>query len=152
MASKKTPRKTPAARKVATAVREYKGKAEAGKAKAGIAYNPAEALPRDAAAAPELREPRPATTSRYPISEQEFEALRAAAAKAKLPAVSAVRSKDFSKRGAAPPPAMEAMAPGLEPSAAPLSGSANRWRLAYLPASLDNVSPRQRHNPRLCLC
>ena len=120
-------RKTPAAKKARTtaaakAPREFKGKAEAGKAKAGVAYNPAGALSRDAMAMPEPMEPRPKTTTRYPISNESFEALKVAAPKARLAATSAVRSKDVKKRGAAPQ-AMQALAPGNEPAAVPVASN-----------------------------
>jgi hypothetical protein len=120
-------KKTPAAKKAkmtaaAKAPREFKGEAEAGKAKAGVAYNPAGALSRDAMAMPEPMEPRPKTTTRYPISNEAFEALKVAAPKARLAATSAVPSKDVKKRGDAPQ-AVEAMAPGNEPAAAPVASN-----------------------------
>ena len=116
-------KKTPAAKKASAPAREFKGKAEAGKAKAGLLYSPSDASARNLPSAPELMEPRPKSTSRYPISNEAFEALKAAAPKARLPAGTAVPSKDVKKRGAAPE-AMAAMAPGLEPAAAPV-GSTN---------------------------
>ena len=120
-------KKTPAAKKSVTtaaakAPREFKGKAEAGKATAGVAYNPAGALPRDAVAMPEQMEPRPKTTTRYPISNEAFEALKVAAPEASLAASTAVPSKDVKKRGVAPQ-AMEALAPGNEPAAAPVAST-----------------------------
>ena len=98
----------------------FKGKAKPGKAKAGVAYNPAGASSREAMAMPEQMEPRPKTTTRYPISNEAFNALKAAAPTVRLAATSAVRSKDVKKRGAARQ-VMEALAPGNEPSAAPVA-------------------------------
>ena len=120
-------KKTPAAKKSATmaavkAPREFNGKVEAGKAKAGVAYNPAGALSRDAMLMPEQMEPRPKTTTRYPISNEAFEVLKVAAPEARLAATSAVRSKDVKKRGVTPQ-AMAALAPGNEPSAAPVASN-----------------------------
>ncbi|MEO5733809.1 MAG: hypothetical protein ABIN96_03980, partial [Rubrivivax sp.] len=102
--------------------REYTSSGVAGKAKAGVIYNPTGTLSDAAPSVPELMEPRPKTTSRYPISNEAFEALKAAAAKAELPAVTATRSKDSARRKAAPE-AMVAMSPGLEPAAAPVGSS-----------------------------
>lgn len=104
---------------------QYKGKALAGRAIRGREWNPAqpEAF---AAAYPEINEPRP-YTSRYPISNEKFEALKAAAPKAKLPKVTAERVKDSAKKKeelSARPMAVAPIAPGLEPSAAP-TGSTN---------------------------
>jgi hypothetical protein len=85
------------------------------------------------AALPELNEPRPSST-RYPISEEEFVALKAAAPKAKLPKVTATRARDSRRKtdelsaramATAPPE------PGLAPVAAP-SGSIN---FAGIPAT-----------------
>ena len=122
MATRKTTAKKSASTK---APREYKVPAAAGKGKAGVAYEPGAALAREAAAMPEKMDPRPKTTSRYPISNEAFEALKAAAPRAKLAATSAVRSKDTLKKGgaAAPPTARAALAPGHEPEAAPAPSS-----------------------------
>ena len=116
---------TASAKKVSTAAaakapREFRGKAKSGKAKAGVAYNPAGALSSKSMAMPEQMEPRPKTTTRYPISNEAFNALKAAAPTARLAATSAMRSKDVKKRVAAPQ-VMEALAPGSEPSAAPVA-------------------------------
>jgi len=118
-----TARKTAPATKSTAASREYTRAGIAGKAGKGVVYEPAGGPDAAAPALQEVQEPRPKTTSRYPISNEAFEALRAAAPKAKLPATTAVRSKDALRRK----PALEAMAamgPGLEPAAAPV-GSAN---------------------------
>ncbi|HKA54686.1 MAG TPA: hypothetical protein VKJ47_13590, partial [Candidatus Binatia bacterium] len=122
-------RKKPATAKARTtrkrAPSEYKGKALAGRAQRGREWNPAQ--PEAAAPAlPEVKEPRP-YTSRYPIPNEEFEALKAAAPKSRLARVTVERSRD-SGRGkeelaarAISPAVLEA---GLEPVAAP-SGAAN---------------------------
>jgi hypothetical protein len=119
MATKKTPGARKAKSPSAKPPREFKGKAVAGKASAGVTYDPARALSRALMAAPEPKEPRPKTTTRYPISNEVFEALKVAAPRARLAAVSAVRSKDVKRRGAAPR-ALAALAPGSEPAAAPV--------------------------------
>ena len=97
----------------------------AGKAVRGTDWNPAqpEAL---APATAEVNEPRP-YTSRYPISNEQFRALKAAAPKMKLPKATAERSKDSGQKSEEL--SAHAMAPavlgaGLEPAAAP-SGSTN---------------------------
>lgn len=117
-------KKTPAAKKSASvkAPREYKIKAVAGKAKAGVDYKPDQVLPQAAPAMAELMEPRPKTTSRYPISNEAFEALKVAAPKSKLAAGSAVQSKDSKKRGVAAEPSAP-LEPGHAPSAAPVASS-----------------------------
>jgi hypothetical protein len=118
--------KKKASRKVRTrALAEFKGKALAGKAVRGQEWDAAqpEAL---AAALQEVNEPRP-YTSRYPISNEQFESLKAAAPKAKLPKHTAESVKDSAKKKeemSARPMAVAALAPGLEPTAAP-TGSAN---------------------------
>jgi hypothetical protein len=79
-----------------------------------------------AAAIQEINEPRP-YTSRYPIPEAQFRALKERAARARLPRVTAQRARDTRGRKAelgalaAAPAALE---PGMEPVAAP-TGSAN---------------------------
>ena len=70
----------------------------------------------------ELMEPRPATTTRYPISNEAFEKLKAAAAKAKVPRATAVRSKDVKRRATQARAAMPE-APGDEPTAAPTAST-----------------------------
>jgi hypothetical protein len=70
-------------------------------------------------------DPRPPTTSRYPITNAAFEALKAAAPKAKLTKKAAIVSKDpktkgeVAQGGLGPP----AMAPGLAPSSAPTAST-----------------------------
>ena len=74
----------------------------------------------------EVKEPRP-YTSRYPIPDAKFEALKAAAPKAKLAKVVAEACKDTGKKKAelgALGMAAAALAPGLPPAAAP-TGSVN---------------------------
>lgn len=113
-AKKKTARKSAPARSDV----KHPGKAAAGKAKAGVVYDPVGALSLARSALPEVQEPRPKTTSRYPISNEAFESMKAAAPNARLAASTATLSKDARKRGEARPE-MAAMAPGLEPTAAP---------------------------------
>jgi len=96
-----------------------------GKAVKGTTWNPSQ-LDRSAAPAlAEVREPRP-TASRYPISNEAFEALKERAHRAKLGATTAQRSKDSAKtksevaaRGMMP----AALEPGLEPIDAPTSAT-----------------------------
>lgn len=104
---------------------EPRMRALAGRAGRGREWDPSqpEAL---AAAYPEVNEPRP-YTSRYPISNEAFEELKAEAPKAKLPKGTAEAVKDSTKKKeelAATAMASRALAPGLEPAAAP-TGSAN---------------------------
>lgn len=102
----------------ARAVTSYKPLA--GRGPRGRELNPA--LPEaQAPGGVELNEPRP-YTSRYPISQQQFQALKDNAHKVKLGKITAARSKDtqqksneLSARAVAPP----ALQPGLAPAAAP---------------------------------
>jgi hypothetical protein len=90
-------------------------RANPGKAVRGHQWDPT--APQAAAATlPEIRVPRP-YTSRYPISNEAFEALKAAAPKAKLLKHTAERSKDPSQ------PKEELSARAVAP-AAPVPGSA----------------------------
>src|SRR5258706_2586141 len=79
-----------------------------------------------AAAIREVNEPRPQTTSRYPIPNEVFEALKKAAPKARLAKKSATLAKDSGKKGeiAALAGAPVALEPGHEPIATP-TGSTN---------------------------
>lgn len=104
----------------------YKGKALTGRAQAGKRWEPTQPE-AELSALPELNEPRPPTTSRYPISNEAFEALKKGAAKAKLLKVVATRAKDSAKKKdetAALGMAPMALEAGLEPVAAP-TGSTN---------------------------
>jgi hypothetical protein len=79
-----------------------------------------------AAAMYEVNEPRP-YASRYPIPEEHFRALKERAARARLGRVTAERARDSSRRKvelSALAAAPAALAPGLEPVAAP-TGSTN---------------------------
>jgi hypothetical protein len=103
-------------------------RALAGKAAArGREWDPSQQDPQAAAATMvEVKEPRP-YTSRYPIPDAKFEALKAAAPKAKLAKVVAEACKDTGKKKAelgALGMAAAALAPGLPPAAAP-TGSVN---------------------------
>jgi hypothetical protein len=72
------------------------------------------------AASPEVKEPRP-YTSRYPIPEEQFRALKAAAPKAKLAKTTAERVKDRGRKAEiSTRAAIAPVEPGLEPSAAPM--------------------------------
>lgn len=104
---------------------EYKARALTGRAARGREWDPAQ--PEAAAPAlPEVNEPRP-YTSRYPIPNEQFQALKEAAPKAKLPKSTAARARDSGQKKdeisarAMAPAALEA---GLEPVAAP-TGSVN---------------------------
>ena len=89
--SKSGSRKTAVSR---PASREYKGKALTGKVGAGKEWNPSQAILARGAELAEVMEPRPTTTSRYPISNEEFETLKKTAPKAKLAKTSAQIVKD----------------------------------------------------------
>lgn len=76
--------------------------------------------------APEVNEPRPYIT-RYPISNEAFQALKAAAPKAKLPKIVAPTSRDSRQKKrelGRRATALSALAPGLAPSTAP-TGTTN---------------------------
>lgn len=100
-------------------------KATEGKATAGKEWNPAAEPSAQAAAIQEVMAPRPATTSRYPISNDAFEALKAAAPKAKLAQKSATVAKDPKTKPAAKGAALgpPAFAPGLAPTATPTAST-----------------------------
>src|SRR5215203_5007129 len=96
-----------------------------GRATRGQQWNPAQAESL-APALQELREPRP-YTSRYPISNEAFESLKAAAPKARLRKITAERVRDSSRQKeelSARPMVAMALAPGLQPTALP-TGAAN---------------------------
>jgi hypothetical protein len=107
-------------------------KALAGKAGKAKDLDPNhESLDAMAASLPEVNEGRPATTSRYPISNEQFEKLKENAYKIKLAKGNATPAKDSGKKqevSAMPIMAMEA-AP-IAPSAAP-SASTNFAGIPY---------------------
>ena len=117
MATKKSKKSTAAAK---TAASEFKGKALAGKAKAGKLWDPTETQLTSVPEPPELNAPRP-SGNRYPIPNAEFQALKEAAPKAKLPKPEATLAKDTGKKDelAARAAAPAAEGAGLEPTAAP---------------------------------
>ena len=132
--AKKSSAKTSArkARAPGAAAREFKGEALPGKATRGQEWEPAQADTR-AAEMPEINVPRP-YVSRYPISNEAFEALKGAAPKAKLAKPTAERTKDKPGKeeiSAAPAMAPAALELGFAPMAAP-SGSIN---FAGIPAT-----------------
>ena len=100
-------------------------KAVPGKAAAAKEWSPADSLSARAAAIPEAMDPRPKSTSRYPISNQAFDALKAAAPKAKLAKKSATVAKDLktkvevAHRGLGP----TALTPGLAPASSPTAST-----------------------------
>ena len=107
--------KRSSARSSATALR--------GKASKGTTWNPSQLDRTLAPALPEVHEPRP-TVSRYPISNEAFEALKERAPRAKTAATTAPRSKDSAKnKGEVAARAMmpAAAQAGLEPIEAPSS-------------------------------
>ena len=124
MAAKKAKKKSSSASRKRS-LSQSTTKALAGRAQRGREWDPAQPEPM-AAALPEVNEPRP-YISRYPIPNEQFQALKEAAPKAKLAKTTAARSKDSGKKKdemaarAMAPAALEA---GLEPVAAP-SGSTN---------------------------
>lgn len=123
VAAKKSAAKKTAARKAGAGPAT---KSVAGRAPAGSLCNPAARLTARAAEMSEVMEPRPPTKSRYPISNEAFEQLKAKAPQAKLPKTSAFVAKDSKPKGdeAKGGLARSALAPGLPPSAAP-SASTN---------------------------
>lgn len=104
---------------------EYKARALAGRAGQGQEWEPGR--PELKALAPrEVNEPRP-YTSRYPIPNEEFQARKEAARKAKLPKSTAERARDSRRQNqelSAGAVAAAAQEPELEPVAEP-SGSTN---------------------------
>ena len=120
-AAKKRPaakKRKPAATERANAVKPAKGSAAK-----GVAYKPSVAGLAAAAAQVEMMEPRPKTTGRYPISNEAFDRIKAAAPKAKLRRVTAVKTKDAKKRRAANAQSMMPEAAGSEPTAAPTAST-----------------------------
>ncbi len=113
VAKKATAKKAPA-RNRAPAAREAHYSAQAGKAKLGGQYDPS--VVERGAAVPELMEPRPTRTSRYPISNEQFNSLKQAAPRSKLAASTAMRSKDGPTRATS-----RASRSALAPSAAPVA-------------------------------
>lgn len=103
----------------------YRGKALPGRARPGQQLDPPQAVSATAAGLMEVNEERP-YTSRYPISNEAFESLKAAAPRAKLSKRTAEAAKDTGKKqpAAALAVAPAALAPGLAPVAAP-AGSTN---------------------------
>src|SRR5713226_5747381 len=101
-------------------------KPQAGRAAPGSEWQPAAPLPTSAEAMHEARDPRPPTKSRYPIPNEKFEALKAAAPRIKIPKKAAVLSKDPRAKAnfAAPAAVAPAPAPGLA-RAGPPAASAN---------------------------
>ena len=120
-----TKKSSPAASRQASAVTaSLRGRA--GRAQRGVEWDPSKPEAQAAASPPEINVSRP-YLSRYPISNEAFESLKAAAPKAKLPKATAERARDKGQNKvelsalAAPP---VALVPGSEPVAAP-SGSVN---------------------------
>src|SRR5713226_9238824 len=101
-------------------------KPQAGRAAPGSEWQPAAPLPTSAEAMHEARDPRPPTKSRYPIPNEKFEALKAAAPRIKIPKKAAVLSKDSMAKSEIVGTAAVAatLAPGLAPASAP-AASAN---------------------------
>lgn len=110
-----TTRKTNGSAKKTSAT--FKAKALAGRAPAGKSVDPtAKRAMRSAVA--ELRKGRP-YTSRYPIPDEDFAALKMAAPQAKLGKVSATLALDKDKAKDAEPAMRSASAPELAPGMAP---------------------------------
>ena len=99
--------------------RTYNVKAKRGSASRGAVYRPDAAGLSAGPGQIELMEPRPKTTTRYPISLEEFERLKAAAARSKLREITAVPVKDAKRRRVSNAMMMAAAEPGHEPTAAP---------------------------------
>jgi len=114
-------KKSPASKRVreASADATYKVKASKGRAVKGAMYKPDDARMSAAAFQVELMEPRPKTTTRYPISNEEFERLKAKAKAAKSTKLSAVAAKDSPKRRRSNLKSLVPEAQGAEPVAAP---------------------------------
>src|SRR5436853_5500946 len=121
MATKKRKKSTGAAE---TAASDYKGKPLAGRAKAGKTWDPTEVRPTMAPEPQELNAPRP-SGNRYPISNEEFQALKETAPKAKLPKPAATLAKDSGKKEelASMAAAPVAEGAGLDPVSAPTAST-----------------------------
>jgi hypothetical protein len=121
----KKARKTKSSTSRRRAASGFRSQALAGRTARGREWDPTQPEAQ-MAALPEINEPRP-YTSRYPIPNEEFHALKLAAPKAKLAKFTAERSRDTPRKHeelsarAMAPAALEA---GLEPVEAP-SGSTN---------------------------
>lgn len=102
--------------------REYRVRPARGRVARGASFQPDGAGTRAASFQAEVMEPRPKKTARYPISNEEFERLKADAKTAKLRKATAVRVKDVKRRASRTRSAMPE-APGDEPAAAPVSSS-----------------------------
>ena len=117
--------KSPAAkkRKPAPTGRAYTVKPAKGSAAKGVDYDPNVASLVAAAAQIEMMEPRPKTTGRYPISNEAFDRIKAAAPKAKLRRVTGVLTKDAKNPRPANAQSMMPEAAGNAPTAAPTASS-----------------------------
>jgi hypothetical protein len=101
----------------------YKVKAARGRAVSGTTYKPAAGGKRAKSTMPEMMEPRPKTTSRYPISNEEFERLKAAAKTVKLAKVEATAAKDVTPKRRVGAKTLAPQSQGAEPVAAPAPSS-----------------------------
>lgn len=107
----------------ATSESTYKVKASRGRAAAGETYKPDSPKKRARSALPEMMEPRPKTTTRYPISNEEFERLKAKAKTARLAKVQATAAKDATPKRRVGAKSLAPQAQGAEPVAAPAPSS-----------------------------
>jgi hypothetical protein len=98
-------------------------KAGRGSSSKGVAFEPNAATNAATRALPEAMEPRPKTTSRYPIPNEEFERLKEAAARAKARRITAVATKDARKRSTRGATATMPETAGVEPTAAPTTST-----------------------------
>lgn len=115
---------------------QYRARASKGRHARGYEWHPAQPEAMALATVQEINEPRP-YTSRYPIPDKEFAALKDAAPKAKLAKPTAERVRDSAKKKeeiSARAMAPVASAPGLAPTAAPTASTnfagiaATGWR------------------------
>ncbi len=120
----KRARKQSTRRTTGTVASTYRG--ERGRGVRGQDWDPTQPQPLAAAAIQEINQPRPSST-RYPIPEERFKALKEGAHRARLARVTAAQARDsrgqkaeLSALASAPVP----LGPGLEPVEAP-TGSNN---------------------------
>ena len=113
-----TKKSSPAAsRQASGATASLRGRA--GRAQRGVEWDPSKPEAQAAASPPEINVSRP-YLSRYPISNEAFESLKAAAPKAKLPKATAERARDKGQNKASLKVAAAALAASRrdEPAAA----------------------------------
>ena len=140
MAAKRKSGKAKSGRRPSTSSQRSQ-RALKGRAPEGHDWDPAAPEALAAAYPQEVREPRP-YTSRYPIPNEKFEALKAKAPKAKLRKTVAdqIRDSNDKEEVSARPMAAAPAALGLEPLAAP-SRALSISRASRQPAGCRRIAP-----------